>query len=204
MLGKFVLWPRVAAAIAVAGVGLVAACTATPTTTTPSGSTTASAAATTATSAVPPVTPQGLLAKRIGEQGGEDCPSGAESCATLFQVDRIEANPACAQGGTKPDAGRKTVVLHVAMTTRTQNEQQGIRAQQIFNPYSLKGVSPDGTVADATPGLCTSNNGLFPTTILPNSKYSGRVEITVPESATQVASAPPGGGESRGWVWPIS
>lgn len=185
---------------------LVSACTG-PTASTPAPSPTPSSAAPsspTPTSAAPSrqLTPQGFLTKQIGQLGGLDCTKDLDSCAIKFTVDKIDVDPPCHQYGTPAAAGRKTLLLHVSLTTGTLTADNW--APMIFNPYSLKGIAEDGFVHDAQPGRCTDYDGRLSTTILPNSRYAGTVEVEVPSSATSVASAheasPTG---DRGWVWAI-
>jgi hypothetical protein len=169
----------------------------------PSPSPSPTPTSTSAAAASPSLTPQGFIAKKIGEQGGLNCQTEA-ACGLKFVVDRIETNPACAQYGTKAEAGQKTIVLHVSMSTGDLTEDQVFYAAAIFTPWSMKGISPDGFVHDGKPGSCTDFNGAMPNQILPNSKYSGHVEVVLPASVTSIASAPAGAGKSRGWVWPLS
>lgn len=187
---------------------LATGCTGTGSGTASSTSTTTAAQTTRSapTASSSAVTPQGLLAKKIGELGGEDCPAGADSCAVTFTVDRIEINPVCYPQGAKPASGRKTVVLHVSLTTKTLGPERADLVRQVFSAWSMKGVSPDGTVTDAEPGTCTNNEGRLPATFLPNSKYTGRVEVTIPDTAVSIASAPANraNSEGQGWVWPLS
>ncbi|MGI5506282.1 hypothetical protein [Lentzea sp. CA-135723] len=190
-------------------VTLVAGCAAAPVASTSSSSvpnpSPSPAPTSTSTAAPSPsLTPQGFIPKKIGEQGGLNCQTEA-SCGLKFVVERIETNPACGQYGTKADAGSKTVVLHVSMSTGELSQDQSFYAAGIFNPFSMKGISPDGFVHDAKPGSCLDFTGAMPNQILPNSKYSGHVEVVLPESVTSIASASTGtGSKSRGWVWPIS
>lgn len=188
---------------------LVAGCAATPAPSTssssvpnPSPSPVPTSTSTAAPS--PSLTPQGFIPKKIGEQGGLNCQSEA-ACGLKFVVERIEINPACAQYGRKADAGSKTVVLHMSMSTGELTQDQSAYAAGIFNPFSMKGISPDGFIHDAKPGTCLDFNGAMPNQILPNAKYSGHVEVILPESVTSIAAASTGtGGKSRGWVWSIS
>ncbi|PRY35328.1 hypothetical protein [Umezawaea tangerina] len=133
-----------------------------------------------------------------------DCDGSIESCQIKFTVDKIDINPACQTNSVPPAAGNKTVVLTVSMTTGTLSETGAALVDTIWNPTSLKSLSPDGSVADAVPGRCLSEAGKFPFAVLPNAKHTGTVEVEVPESATSIASTHPvreDGG--RGWVWPI-
>lgn len=149
------------------------------------------------------LTAQGFLPKKIGQPGGLDCTTDIETCAIKFTVDKIDTAPQCDRYGTPAAAGRKTLVLHVSLTTGTLSQDGSARAPLIFNPFSLKGLGPDGFVHDAQPGSCTSHEGRLSSTILPNSRYSGTVEVEVPESVTSIASAHDSGGPNRGWVWEI-
>jgi hypothetical protein len=174
---------------------------------TPSGGATGSPAATTPTpTRRPPLSPQGFLPKGLGQLSGLDCPGAdIDSCGIKFQVMRIDTNPECRQYGKPAAAGRKTLVLHVSMTTGTLSPDGAAVAPTIFNPFSLKGITRDGFVHDAKPGGCTDPEGRLSEEILPNAKYEGLVEVEVPESVTSVASAhqpAPDGG--RGWVWPAA
>lgn len=187
-------------------IGLVTACTSAPKpdVASPASSTVSPASSTTTTPGSKAVTPQGFLPKKAGEQSGEDCPSGADSCATLFTVERIEVNPQCGANAVKPEAGHKTIVLHAVMTTRALDEAKTIRAQKIFAVPSLKGLGPDGTVYDSKPAQCGGFDGWFPTTIVPNSRFVGRVELDVPETSAFIASVTELAADgTRGWAWPI-
>ena len=173
----------------------------------PAPSPTPSSASPTTTSATPmrALTPQGFLAKKIGQLAGLDCTSDLDSCAIKFSVDKIDVNPQCHQYGAPAGAGRKTLVLHVSMTTGTLSADGSATAPSIFNPFSLKGIAGDGFVHDAQSGTCTDYEGRLSNTILPNSRYSGTVEVEVPESTTSIASAHQASADGgRGWVWEIS
>lgn len=165
---------------------------------------------TTTTSAAPSApkrtyTAQGFLPKKIGELSGWDCTTDIESCGIKFTVDKIEVNPKCQQYGTPPRSGKKTLLLHVSLTTGTLSSDAAHLAPTLFNPFSLKGLSPDGFVHEAAPGSCTDYAVRLSNTILPNAKYNGTVEIEVPESTTSVASThEPAQDGGRGWVWRIS
>jgi hypothetical protein len=93
-------------------------------------------------------------------------------------------------------------VLYATMSTGQLNQDEAASAAMIFNPFSLKGVTPDGVVHDAQPGSCLDNPGSFPTLLAPNAKYSGKVEVEVPARATSVASVS-SLDSSQGWAWPI-
>jgi hypothetical protein len=172
---------------------------------TPSAGISASAVATTAAAQKPGLTPQGFLPKAIGQAAGSDCPGTTiETCGVQFQVNSVEINPTCVQYGTPAAAGRKTVLMTVSLTTGTMTPDGAIVAPVIFNPFSLKGIGADGFVHDAQIGKCTNFEGRLSSTILPNSKYEGTVEVDLPESVTSVASAHQSGADgNRGWVWPL-
>jgi hypothetical protein len=187
---------------------LLAACTGpTAENTSPAPSPTPSTASPTATStaAKKNLTAQGFLPKKVGELAGYECKDVIDSCTIKFSVDKIDVNPNCYQYGTQPPSGRKTLLLHVSMTTGNLGSEGAAIAPTIFNPFSLKGLSPDGFVHDAQPRSCMDQTGRLSHTILPNSRYAGMVEVDVPESAASVASAWPMSAQdgSRGWVWPI-
>jgi len=153
------------------------------------------------TTAGPKKTPQGWLIKDIGEMAGLGGNQGdtLETSPIKFTVDRIEVNPRCQQYGTKAKPGNKTVVLYVTMTTGQVTEEEAFAAAMIFNPFSMKGVTPDGFIHDAQPGSCTGYERAFPNEIAPNGKYSGIVDLELPATATSVVSAE----GSTGWSWPI-
>lgn len=181
------------------------ACTG-PTATSPAPAPNPSSAGATTTAATTPtqeLTPQGFLSKKIGQAGGLDCTNNIESCAIKFTVDKIDVSPQCGQYGTPAAAGRKTLVLHVSLTTGALSPDGEAAAPMIFNPYSLKGLGADGFVHDAQPGSCTSYETRLSNTILPNSRYTGTVEVEVPESVSSIAAAYSSGGPNRGWVWEI-
>ena len=181
------------------------ACTG-PTATSPAPAPTPSSGSTTTTVATTPtqeLTAQGFLPKKVGQIGGLDCTNDIESCAIKFTVDKIDVSPQCDQYGTKAVAGRKTVVLHVSLTTGALSPDGEAAAPMIFNPYSLKGLGADGFVHDAQSGMCTSYETRLSNTILPNSRYTGTVEVEVPESVSSIAAAYSSGGPNRGWVWEI-
>ena len=165
----------------------------------------ATSAATTAPATTKNLTAQGFLPKKVGELGGLECTTTIDTCAIKFTVDKIDVNPKCHQYGTPPASGRKTLLLHVSLTTGNLSPDGQVAAPTIFNPFSLKGLSADGFVHDAQPGSCIDQKGMLSHTILPNSKFTGTVEVDVPESAQSVASAwsTPARDGSRGWVWPI-
>ncbi|MFJ8959898.1 hypothetical protein ACIRG5_10950 [Lentzea sp. NPDC102401] len=165
-----------------------------------------SAPPTSQTSAAPKkaYTAQGFLSKKLGELSGWDCTSDIESCSIKFTVEKIDVNPKCTTYGAPPASGRKTLLLHVSLTTGTLSQDGSYLAPTLFNPFSLKGLSQDGFVHDAKPGSCTDQQNMLSTTILPNSRYTGTVEVEVPDSATSVASAhEPTKDGGRGWVWAI-
>lgn len=193
--------------IALSVLALLVSCTGpTAETRTPAPSPTPSSASPTATTtkAARNLTAQGFLPKKLGELAGLDCTTGLDSCPLKFTVDKIEVNPKCYQYGTPAAAGRKTVLLHVSLTTGTLSNDLAAVAPMIFNPFSLKGLGADGFVHDAQPGSCTDYAGRLSNTILPNSRYAGTVEVEVSESSVSIASAQlasPDG--TRGWVWNI-
>lgn len=173
---------------------------------TPSGGITTSAVPTTAAAQKPGLTPQGFLPKEIGQLAGLDCTGSViDSCGIKFQVSSIDTNPQCYQYGKPAEAGRKTLLLHVSMTTGTLSQDGSTFAPTIFNPFSLKGISADGFVHEAQPGNCTDYKGRLASTILSNARYEGTVEVEVPESVTSIASAQQvaAADGNRGWVWPL-
>ncbi len=168
--------------------------------------TTVAASATPTTAATPSrdLTPQGFIAKDFGQLAGLDCTSDLDSCAIRFSVDKIEVNPRCHQYGSPATGGRKTLLLHVTMTTGNLSENGSRLAPSIFNPFSLNGIADDGFVQEAKPGTCTDQDERLSDTILPNARYAGTVEVEVAEASTSVASAyPMASNGSRGWVWRI-
>jgi hypothetical protein len=167
-----------------------------------SGSAAASATPATATAASTQAkTPEGWPIKGVGERVGYGG-TGLEDALVTFAVDRIEVNPECARYGIPAHEGNKTVVLYATMSTGQLNQDEAASAAMIFNPFSFKGVTPDGVVHDAQPGSCLDYAGSFPTLLAPNAKYSGKVEVEVPARATSVASVN-SLNSSQGWAWPI-
>lgn len=150
------------------------------------------------------LTQQGFIAKDVGQLAGIDCTGDLNTCSVKFSVDKIEVNPQCHQYGAPPAAGRKTLLLHVSMTTGDLSQDGSRMAPSIFNPFSLNGIADDGFVQEGKPGTCTDQDKRLSNTILPNSRYAGTVEVEVAEAATSVASAYPVASDgSRGWVWKI-
>jgi len=172
---------------------------------TPEQTAVASTAPTTTAAATPaaPKTPQGWLLKKVGELGGLGCSDTVDDCLIKFQVDRIDVSPKCAQYGIAPEAGNRTLVLHISMTTGGITAEEAITAGTIFNPYSMKGLTPDGFVHEAKPGACVDFNGSFPNEIAPNSRYAGTLELELPTTVTTIASAGDSFDTTRGWAWPI-
>jgi hypothetical protein len=169
---------------------------ATESNTVPSGSTTTTSATHSGLR-----TSQGWLIKGIGETAGF---SGErlDDALVKFTVDRIEVNPKCDQYGQSPKEGNKTVVLYVTMSTGQINQDEASQAALVFNPFYIKGVTADGFVHDAEPGFCLGFEGAFPSQLAPNAKYSGRVDVELPASATTVASVSTLD-SSQGWAWQI-
>lgn len=201
--------PLTVRAAAVSVLALLASCTG-PTAETrspapaPSQSSASATTTTPASTATTARTAQGFLPKKLGEAAGLNCTSGLNACPVRFTVGKIEVNPKCYQYGTPSAAGRKTVLLHVSLTTGDLDASLTAQAPMIFNPFSLKGLSADGFVHDGQPGSCTDYKGRLSDTILPNSKYTGTVEIDVPESVVSIASAQQlDPNSARGWVWNI-
>jgi hypothetical protein len=167
-------------------------------------SATPTAAATTAATRRGDLSPQGFIPKDLGQLAGIDCTGDLDTCAIKFSVDEIEVNPECHQYGAPAVVGRKTLLLHVSMTTGDLSEDGSRMAPSIFNPFSLNGIADDGFVQEGRPGSCSDQDSRLSDTILPNSRYVGIVEVEVAEGATSVASAyPVASNGSRGWVWRI-
>ncbi|HEX6345416.1 hypothetical protein [Umezawaea sp.] len=201
------LTPVAARSTAVVTVGLAlttAGCGASRSAGGPATNPTPSPVATSATPTTRELTPQGFIAKDVGQVAGFDCANDLDTCAITFSVDKIEVNPQCHQYGAPHAAGRKTLLLHVSMTTGDLSEEGARSAPSIFNPFSLNGIADDGSVQEARPGTCTDREERLSDTILPHSRYSGTVEVQVAEAATAVASTyPVASNGSRGWVWRI-
>jgi hypothetical protein len=106
----------------------------------PSPTPSSAAAAAATTSAKKSLTAQGFVSKKIGELAGYECKDVIDSCTIKFSVDKIDVNPKCHQYGTPPPSGRKTLVLHVSMTTGDLGPEGSSVAPTIFNPFSLKGL----------------------------------------------------------------
>jgi hypothetical protein len=124
----------------------------------PTPSSTASVTAT-APATTKNMTAQGFLSKKVGELSGWECMTTIDTCSVKFTVDKIDVSPKCHQYGTPAASGRKTLLLHVSLTTGNLSPDGQLGAPAIFNPFSLKGLSADGFVHDAQPGSCTGNEG---------------------------------------------
>lgn len=184
--------------LVLAAAGLLTACGPIPKASDPMpGSNTRSAASASTTA-------QGFQPIAIGQETGVGCTAGAASCAVRFTVTAVDINPACDEARSPAPAGRKTVVLHATMTTTTMTTIQAGIARLVFSTLSLKSISADGTVSNVETGHCLDRDNRLNRDILPNSTFTGTVEVSVPESVVSIAS---GSGYlddgSRGWVWPL-
>lgn len=162
---------------------------------------TAAAAPTTAEPAAdePARNERGNIVKELGEQAGwgplgnTDSPEGVR-----FSLDKIEVDPPCEPYMTAPE-GKHTLLLHVRIATGSSQESAAA-TPGVLNAFNFAEIGSDGVTHSAESGMCTDPaNDLMMHNYGPNQKYTGTIELVVPEaSGTLMLTSPLTGG---GWEW---
>lgn len=149
-----------------------------------------------AASEAPATTVRGNIPKRVGELAGfgsDDAPA-----QNTFAINRITVDPPCSPAGTKPKTGH-TVVLEVTVNTGGDADRAA-ELGRMLTPGFFSVVGSDGTEHGAWPGDCTDPNRNLPSTFTVRKRYSGTIELKVPEASGTLILA--GTMENAtGWEW---
>lgn len=148
---------------------------------------------TSTTPAGPAVNERGLIPKAIGEEAGLGNTPGANLAS--FSIDRVTVDPPCQEYGIKPDSGH-TLLLDMRVATGSDTEAVTYLSG-VLNPFSFSEVGKDGVTRTAQPGSCTDYKANLPNQFGVNQKYSGTIELVVPEASGILALQNPPGG----WEW---
>ncbi|TWH20358.1 hypothetical protein [Prauserella rugosa] len=116
----------------------------------------------------------------VGDEGG--------GSGTSFTVDRIELDPGCDAYGLPPESGH-TLVLHVRVATG-DDQMSAMDAAGVLNPYNFVEIDSSGVSHRAEFGTCTAPEKALPMNFGVNQKYSGTIELVVPEASGTLALDP--------------
>lgn len=122
------------------------------------------------------------------------------STGTSFAIDSVEVDPGCHAYGTPPESGH-TLLLHVRVATGS-DQLAAMDAASVVNPFSFVEIGADGVSHPADIGTCTDFEDQLSSNFGVNQKYSGTVEIVVPEASGTLALDPGAMAEGpSGWEW---
>ena len=115
-------------------------------------------------------------------------------------IDSVEVDPGCHAYGTPPEAGH-TLLLHVRVATGS-DQLAAMDAAGVVNPFSFVEIGADGVSHPADIGTCTDFEDQLSSNFGVNQKYSGTIEIVVPEASGTLALDPGAMAEGpSGWEW---
>ncbi|OLT45217.1 hypothetical protein BJF85_02200 [Saccharomonospora sp. CUA-673] len=128
----------------------------------------------------------------VGDEGG--------SSGTSFTIDRIDVDPGCDAYGMPPESGH-TLVLHVRVATG-DDQLTAMDASSTLNPYNFVEIDSSGVSHGAEFGACTAHEKALPMNFGVNQKYSGTIELIVPEASGSLALDPGMAMNGpAGWEW---
>lgn len=157
---------------------------------------TATSAPTTTTKATPATktNERGLIPKKLGQTAGITLTDGG---IATFAIDKITVDPPCHEFGTPPESGR-TLLLSVRVAT---SGDQGAADDLAFLLHggNFSEIGKDGVTRPSTFGMCTDPTvGQLPSTFGVHQKYTGNIEMVVPEGSGVLVLQDPSWG---GWEW---
>ncbi|GAA1216614.1 hypothetical protein LY12_002137 [Prauserella alba] len=122
------------------------------------------------------------------------------SSGTSFAIDSIEVDPGCHAYGMPPESGH-TLLLHVRVATGS-DQLAAMDAAGVVNPFSFVEIGADGVSHPADIGSCTDFEDELSSNFGVNQKYSGTIEIVVPEASGTLALDPGAMANGpSGWEW---
>lgn len=147
--------------------------------------------------AAPSLNDRGLIPKKLGQDGGLTGTDGKQLVAG-FAIDKVQVDPPCSEYGTPPAAGH-TLLLSVSVATG--NDQAAAEELSfLLNGGNFVEIGADGVTRPSQFGSCTDAMVTLPGMFGVNQKYSGQIEVVVPEASGTLALTYPGA-DSGGWEW---
>jgi hypothetical protein len=152
------------------------------------------------TAGQPKANAQGYIPKALGEAAGLSSPDG--SSESTFTIDKITVDPKCSRYGFKPQSGH-TLLLDVRVATGPDADVAS-ELSGILSPFSFQAVGADSVTHQAQVGACTdTTKALVNSGFGPNQKYSGTIELVVPDSHGTLRAVLPTASNDGvlGWEW---
>lgn len=147
----------------------------------------------------PEANERGYLVKELGEEAGWSAAPGDIDGAVTFAIDKIVVDPPCHEYGQPPESGH-TLVLHVRVATG-DNRDTAMAAAGVLNSFNFAEVGKDGITRDADIGMCTDPKRGLPADYGINQKYTGTIEIVVPEANGSLILKDQSMTGPGGWEW---
>lgn len=151
---------------------------------------------TTTTPPEPTTNDRGLIPMTPGATATLEDGTGRE--LATFSIDSVEVDPPCHEYGIRPEAGH-TLVLTVRASTGSDLEAAQTLSM-LLNPFSFMEIGKDGVTREAQFGSCLDFTRHLPSDFGINQKYTGLIEIVVPEASGIIALQDSFGG-GGGWEW---
>lgn len=140
---------------------------------------------------------RGNLVKKLGEEAGYGSTDPNDPGNVTFTIDKVEVDPPCDEFGEAPEAGH-TLLLHLRVATGS-DPQVATMLPALFYPGAFSALTNDGVTKPAELGMCTGFDDQMPMQYGTAQKYTGTIELVVPEaSGTLIMNA---AGMSQGWEW---
>ncbi|MDQ0376607.1 hypothetical protein [Amycolatopsis thermophila] len=140
---------------------------------------------------------RGRVVKQLGETASIISSKDPGAGNATFAIDKIDADPKCFQYGTKPKG--HTLVLHVRAATGSDQHAADVLGWTLTaSNFSI--VTKDGVTKQADMGMCTDpSDDQLPYQFGPNQKFTGKIELDVPELSGILALT--SSFTSGGWEW---
>jgi hypothetical protein len=143
---------------------------------------------------------RGLIPTKLGETAGFGAPEEApDQARATFSIDSVEVDPPCDEYGIRPDSGHTLLLAVRAATSSDQESAQTLSF--VLNPLNFVEIGKDGVTRPAQLGSCIDISRYLPLEFGINQRYSGVIELVVPEASGILALQDTwidGGG---GWEW---
>lgn len=151
---------------------------------------------TTTTPPGPTTNERGLIPMTPGVTATLEDGTGRE--LATFAIDSVEVDPPCHEYGLRPETGH-TLALTVRASTGSDLEAAQTLSL-LLNPFSFMEIGKDGVTREAQFGSCLDFARHLPSDFGINQKYTGLIELVVPEASGTIALQDMSF-DGGGWEW---
>jgi hypothetical protein len=184
-----------AAALCIASLLTVAACT--KTTAQPAPAPVLPPASTSpAVTSGPATNDRGYIPKTLGQEAGWG--ATGTSGDNSFTLDKVTVDAKCGLGGSRPASGH-TLLIQMRVATGSDPGTASLLAGG-FKAEHFQEIGKDGVTRQASDGMCSDFTKRLPGTFGVNQKYVGTIELVVAEASGTLVLVTPDLGPG-GWEW---